>query len=465
MAPKAAKPVKKKKPDDDEKKAISLLEFLANPNAANIKRLNETQMIIMVVAAIVVIFIVYNFLFSTQVAEGIVQAIVPLEAPKENTGETEEQKFNRKNKNASLPDGSKLTKEYVEKKTRLTRQIPFGDRETEFSVRLPSDWVVSNFARYGLPNEEKYVVLTNIARYYGPAAEDIRPFLWVETERLKHYITAEAYATAYMSKRGIAPIALDAPDERRAEALYVEVREFRTYAMRTLFQVQGNLMVVASFGAPLENYEDYKDVMGLTLKSFTLARPSTKDIEKIEDYKLLNVVKLKHYTSWQVKSEVLESTLHPSVELHYPQEVNNPKGVLLQGLIMVHAWRKGSQTEKGVPMREISDRLAELNMALQDPVGKPKDLPLRGDFTSIKETPYLALVNLYKRKDEYDIIKSEESFTKQEVWVTVFDNGYYEVYAILVTPQQDTNYMVWAQNWAAYDLLQKSLIVRGMIKN
>src|SRR5690606_39819677 len=65
-----------------------------------------------------------------------------------------------------LPDGSGVPTQIVAENTQITQQVPFGDKELEFQVRLPSSWVMSEFARYGLPEEEDYSILTNIARYF-----------------------------------------------------------------------------------------------------------------------------------------------------------------------------------------------------------------------------------------------------------------------------------------------------------
>src|SRR5690606_41090710 len=93
-----------------------------------------------------------------------------------------------------LPDGSGVPTQIVAENTQITQQVLFGDKELEFQVRLPSSWVMSEFARYGLPEEEDYSILTNIARYFGPAIEDMRPYLWIEVERLKRQIKAETWA-------------------------------------------------------------------------------------------------------------------------------------------------------------------------------------------------------------------------------------------------------------------------------
>lgn len=404
-------------------------------------------------------YILYNFVWLQPVEQA--PQTIQVGAPK--PVETEEARFKRENKNVKLPDGSSLKPQEIAERTKVTQQIPFGDRELEFRVRLPSNWVMSEFARYGLPGEETYSVLTNIARYFGPAIEDARPFLWVEAERMKRFMTAETWARAYMIKRGISPEAMQINSESDIQALYVDVRDYRSYAMRTRFVINGDTMVMISFGVPIESYKPAKDVMGLTLNSFEFMRKIDRQIEEVKDYKLLNVIKFRHYASWLPKNEFSESTLRPSVELHNPQEYNNPKGDLLQGLILINAWRKSKQegSDGNKELQEVKDRLQELRMTITNPDAPTEDLPLHGNFVSVKRTQYTALVNTYIRKNEFDIVKDDLAKTKQEIWITVLDNDYYVVYLTLITPLLSNNYVIWAQNMAAYDLLTKTLDVRG----
>lgn len=421
--------------------------------AFEIPKLTETQWAMVAGAAFFVIYGLYIFVESLAApTSSNIGLNAQIEAPVQ---ETDEQKFKRENKN-KLPDGSAMSKEAISEKTQATQQVPFGDNELEFRIRLPKNWVMSEFARYGLPGEEKYAVLTNIARYFGPAIEDSRPFLWVEVERQKRYMTAEAWARAYMIKRGISPQAMQVTSNTDVQVLYVDVRDFRTYAVRTLFRMVGDTMVLVSFGAPIHIYKEYKDIMAVGINSFHLIRPNERQIEKINDYKLLNVIKFKHYESWLPRNEFSESTLHPSIELHNPQLVNNEKKELLQGLILVNVWRKSDQYTHEKNMEAIKDRLQELSMTIKESL-PVKELPVFNGYTSIVQSPYIAQVATYVRKDQFDIVQSDKSKTNQEIWVTTLDNGYYVAYLTLITPLKATNYVIWAQNMAAYDLLYNSI--------
>lgn len=460
------KPVKDKKPDVPKKTAggkepVTWEDLIMNFNMDKVSRMSPTQMGIAAVVIMITGYFGYAYLLEVPVPVGQ-QMDAGMNAVLEKpAGETEEEKFKRENKNASLPDGSQVPVEIVENSTHIEQQVPFGDTKMEYRIRLPNDWIMSNFARYGLPGDETYRILTNIARYFGPAIEDTRPFFWLEVQTLSRYITAEAFTRSLMLNKGIAPEALVVNSETSAQALYVDVRDYRSYAMRTLYQIVGNFMVMASVGVPIESYKDYKDMMGLILNSFELVNPVEGQIEEIKDYKLLNVLRFKYYASWLPKNEYAQTAIKPSIELHNPQEINNPTGELLQGIILVNSWRVSASFDPAAPMHEIRDRLQVFGMVIQDDESLPTEkLPLRDSYTDISQTKHTVLVNRYIRKDDFDIIKSDETKTRQEVWITVLDNGYYQTYLTLITPLKDTNYAIWARNMAAYDLLIKSLQAR-----
>jgi hypothetical protein len=444
--PEAKKPSKAKKP------------------AFTIPKLSETQWALAAGAVFIVCYLGYNYIMipSPESQSNMIVSDEP--QPAVNTTETEEAKFKRENRNAKMPDGSEISQKELDEKTQLTQQVPFGDRELEFRIRLPKNWVMSEFARYGLPGQEKYTVLTNIARYFGPAIEDQRPFLWVEAERENKYMTAETWARAYMIKRGIAPEAIQVASPTDVQVLYVDIRDFQSYAVRSLIHIEGDTIVFVSYGVPIQDYKENKHIIAATLNSFNILRRIDRQIEEVKDYRLLNVVKFKYYASWLPQNESSDSTLHPSVELHNPQIVNNDKNDLLQGLILVNVWRKSGEYSPAANMKVLTDRLQELSMILKSQSGEAKALPLRDDYTKIVQAPYIAMVNTYIRKDQFDIIKSEESKTQEEVWVTTLDNGYSVAYLTLITPLKATNYLTWAQNMAAYDLLINSIQLRSAPK-
>ena len=446
-----------KSPKTESKRSdLDFRDFLKD---FDFSKLSINQWGILLGGAFLFVYIMYNFVWADPTPVAQTTLSTPTQA---TNSETEEQKFKRENKNTSLPDGKTVSQKIIDEETQLTQQIPFGDKEMEFRVRLPKTWVMSEFARYGLPGEENYRVLTNVARYFGPAIEDMRPFMWVEVQRLKRYVSAETWARAYMIKRGISPEAIVVDSTTNVQALYVDVRDSRSYAVRALFKIEGDTVILVTYGVPLQIYKESKDMMGLTLGSFELLHHIDRQIEEVKNFRLLNIIKFKYYVSWLPRNPFTESTLRPSVELHNLPEVIIKKGDnTLQGFIRVDVRRKNKQFSEQQNMQEILDRLQELRMIIKQPLDKPKSLKLFSNFTRAVQTPYIAQVNTYMRSDQFDIIKSEESKTNQEVWITTLDNDYYVVYLTLVTPMQTTSYLAWAQNMAAYKLLMDTIDLKG----
>lgn len=421
-------------------------------------KLTETQWAILGGVVFFIGYILYTFVLSapatTSLQDGLNTPVQALNI------ETDEQKFKRENKDVSLPDGSAIPKKVIEDETKLTQQIPFGDKNLEYRIRLPKNWVMSDFAKFGLPGEETYSVLTNLARYFGPAIEDARPFVWVEAEKIKRYTTAETWARTYMIKRGISPEALQENSTTDVQALYVDVRDFRSYAVRSLFKVVGDTMVIVSYGVPLQVYKETKDMMGLTLNSFEILNPSTKQIEEIKTNRLLNIITFEYYASWSLRNLSVSSILKPSFELHNPQEVGNQKRDLLQGVILGNVFRKTSQFSEKDNLAEIANKLQKMRMQIKAPISKVKKLKDMDKYIRAIQMPYLAQVDTYVRTDQFDIIKSDESKTQNEVWITILDNDYYVAYLTMISPQKSTSYTIWAQNMSAYQLLIDSAAIR-----
>ena len=467
------KPEKKEK-DKNSGNAVTWEDLIMNFSFEKLTRLSEKQFIVLFMVVAGIFIASYMYLQPKSVAmydDGLGLAADMLKK------ETAEEKFKRENKNIKLPDGSALTPDFIAKQTKLEKNIPFGDKQMEYIVRLPVNWRQSNFAKYGLPGEEDYSILTNIARYFGPAIEDQLPFFWLEVEKLRRFLTAESYLRSYMIKRGTVPETIIVRSETEAEALYIDSRDNRSYAVRSIFRMEGPYVIMATVGAPVQFYSEYKDVMGLIMKSFDLVNPIPGQIEKINTHKLLNVLKFDYYDSWQIRNEQAQTALNPSTELHNILEVefdNRTRGANrglaikkepVQGLIFVNAWRVRNAHKAQNPMDVINAKLADIKHVLDPTPLETKQLTLKSDFNSIEQRQYRALVDRYVRQDEFDIIMSEETKTENEVWVTVMDNGYYSVWLTMITPLRDTNYLTWAKNKAAYDLLIRSITVRSAPKD
>jgi hypothetical protein len=384
--------------------------------------------------------------------------------PKE---ETLEEQFRRENKNVPLSDGRDIPPDVIKEHTRLFRQVPFGDTELSYEMRLPTNWGQSRFTQYGSPGEERYKVLTNIDRFFGPAIEDKRPFVWLEVERLSRMTTAENYMNQYFIQRGITPEAVKVHNMNRAEALFIQPRDYSSYAIRAVFMINGDRIMLATFGVPLEAYKIYRDLMGLAMSSVQMLETINRQPEPVSTYKLLNVLTFDYPSRWLLRNENRTSSLKPSMELALPTELNvrNTSGFGLSnqidGLILVNAWRKTSTFSRATLEETIIKRLQVNQIKLQAVLQPEKQLLSHDDIASIKQTIYVSYVdNTPPTTEEFGVIQSTAAKPQQEVWVTTFDNGDYMVAVTLITWPQTKNYPNWSYNVTSYTKIVETMKIR-----
>lgn len=381
--------------------------------------------------------------------------------------ETLEQQFRRENKNVPLPDGSAIPDDVLKSRTQLFRQVPFGDNELAYEMRLPTNWGQSRFTQYGSPSKEKYEVLTNIDRFFGPAVEDVRPFVWLEVERLQRLTTAELYLNAYFIKRGITPETIKVQDMKKAEALYLETRDYNTYVMRTLFVINGDRVMLVTFGVPINAYKTYRDLMGATLASYKMLYAIDRGLEPLESYKLLNVMTFNYPKRWQPRSENRVSSLNPSVEFVLPTELtvrsNEPQDQL-NGVILVNGWRNNTMNfNRTVLEQAIVKRLKLSKLELADVLQPEKQIASSDPNVKVSQMIYVGIVDLTTpTTEEYGIIQDRSSFPRQEVWVTILDNGDYTAAVTLVTWPQTKNYLNWSYNVISYQTILDTLKLRSL---
>jgi hypothetical protein len=438
------------------------------------KKQEKQDRIVLAVMCVVVIGGYYLYQGTRSYEDPNAESLIPMAQLTGRVGaqprqDTLEQQFRRQNKNVPLSDGSAIPAETIAERTRLFRKIPFGDNELEYELRLPDTWGQSQFAQYGTsPGSEKYNVLTNIDRYFGPSIEDTRPFVWIEAERVKRQTWAKHYMDLFFIKRGITPESVKTYDHNKSEALYIDVRDYVTYAVRSQFVLNGDRMVVLTFAVPLHDYAHYRELMGLTMNSFKLLHPIERQPETVSQYKLLNILTFDYITRWLPRNENRSSSLNPSVELILPTELNLTgryygTNQQIEGLMLVHAWRNRDEFNRDVLEQAIVKRLAVAGIKLHEVLQSEKELAPREGISKITQSIYIGLIDQTQATtEEFGIVKGFDVFPRQEVWVTIFDNDDYTAAVTLITWPQTKNYAQWSVNVIGYQTIIDSLKMRKL---
>lgn len=374
-----------------------------------------------------------------------------------SANESSEARFKRENRDIVLPTDKELSPEAVQNKIAEFGEVPFGDTELEYSVSLPKSWVKSNFAQFGLPGEEKYLILTNIARYFGPAIGDVRPYLWIEAVRLKREVTARDFMHGYFANRGLSSETERINSEKDAEALFVEVENQGSYAVHGRFIIHGDTLVLVKMAVPVLSYKDLKNLSGYVVTSFDLKNSISRKIEQRKTFKLLNVLSFEHLGSWTPAHVERKSTLKTGMELH-----NLHKDGGLNGVIYIKAYRKTANLDESTIWPEITEFLSGRGFSIleekeNDELSTPSTV---NGYDSFEQKTYDVTFKELLKKSDFDIERGDDNIIRQTMHISRFDNGNYVTYALLITPDNSKYYTVWAQNMFAYNLLLKTLDIR-----
>ncbi len=449
----------------------------SSPDAEAVKRSRRDKLVFigLTIAVIVPYTIIQNLSNTSHDGANQTESVIPLAQLTGKIGAqprtlTPEQQFRRdNNKNVLLSDGKTIPANVVQERTNLFRQVPFGDTELAYEMRLPTSWGQSRFTQYGSPTAEKYKVLTNIDRFFGPSLEDKRPFVWMEVEALDRLVTAEQYMNQYLIKRGITPEAVKVYDGTRAETLFIQSRDYSSFVVRALFVMNGDRLMLITFGVPIEEYKNYKDIMGLTLSSYRMLQTIERQPEPVASYKLLNVLTFDYPSRWQTRNQNRTSSLNPSVELVLPTElqvaVDNVNHIQqIEGLILVNAWRNSPLFNRAVLEETIVKRLQQNRLKLEAVLQPDQALPTHDGMLRMSQAIYIGRIDIAApTTEEFGIIQDTTGNPRQEIWVTTLDNGDYTAAITLLTWPQTKNYVNWSYNVAAYQKIIDTLKLRQSI--
>jgi hypothetical protein len=387
--------------------------------------------------------------------------VAPLPTAEETAQATAQQSFEAKK--LVLPKGEALPENFATERMKEVKENPFDDVELAYSFLVPKEWQQSNFARYGVPGQANYTILTNIARYFGPAIGTIPPIAWIEAHKLTRETTAEAYMTGYFFDRGITPEGVQIHNERHAEALFTAVEDRISYATRGTWIINGDTVVLLRIMVPSYAYSAMAQVMGVMANSFKLHYKILREIEPKTEGRLLNIASFKYLASWQLAQTEKSNPLQASIEIRNPSQ-----GRGLDGLIFLRASKRNTNTKVEDLTLNFETWLNGRGYSLikkTEPEAAGPELAERFSFYA-KKIKYVLGINLatYIDQNDFGVVVDTSQLPQFEMNSVVLDNGNYVIHAALVTPPINTGYGRWAQNHFAFEQLLRSLVVKGALR-
>ena len=357
-----------------------------------------------------------------------------------------------------LPDGSAISAQTIVERTEVTTNVPFGDYDLEYSIRLPKDWKPSKFTQFGEQKQDKYEVPTNIARYFGTSIVGVLPYLWIEAYRPKQEILLEDYVGMFMRKRGITPKAALYENAERIQITYIELEGAESFIKRSLFLLHGDKIVHVQFVIPFSSFQDMRSLVGLVLNSFKLTKVPEGELEPTKSTALLNVLKFDYPASWSEEYKSEESALYLRSVLH-----RYDFREVLQGLISVDAIRKTELRTVPTEMARIRRSLERSGITIGEQL-QSLSFPKSSQRSHYK----FQTIEVYKAEkvqpekvDEFGLVIEDAAKIDQEVWIAVAENTSHILIGLMVTTDRGTSFRDWALNRAALVKILETVNLRN----
>jgi len=334
---------------------------------------------------------------------------------------------------------AKLTTEYTEN--------PPGDKFLAFSLRLPKGWrrvgdiLTTGDASDKLDSKSVLTrrVLGKIARYYGPASIEATSRFEVNALELDFGISARNWFLNYITANGFTLQGLTQINDKRIEALYVLVDEDVTYIVRTVAQINGPRMVMASYYLPDNLWQEERPMQERVIKSFHFLNPENVPSEISRTYSFLNFLKFDYPASWKLVSPDITNTEGLDVRL-----LNKGIDNTLNGEIIVHIVSTETDTTLSQEVASVKANLENQGFST-------------GDLIEVQDNYKFNKNMTFGRVETYKVASSNKKIGEHEYWMCILTEDRYYYVVTMLTLSRTAEFYTWARNTEAFKSVVQSI--------
>ncbi|MEM9469306.1 MAG: hypothetical protein AAF988_04015 [Pseudomonadota bacterium] len=326
-----------------------------------------------------------------------------------------------------------LSDEEFEEKTQKIDQVPFGDESLAFSLRVPEGWVSNIKAPLStLDRKPDSSLLGIVVRYVSPPKNLVRSIFSVESLELTYNVKTEDWFTSYILSQGysLEAVTIHGPD--KIEAIYVDILDNESYAVRLMATSNGTRMILARYAVPLDRFNDEKIMQAQVLNSFALKNPNRRNSEEFKTYSFLNQSFFDYPASWALVPSKIKNINRMRSSLVQGDDKDR-----LQGQIVLNVISRKQQTT-------LKDEIRLFKKNLNIPDYKT------GNLIERREIPTHPDINAAAH-EIYALKAPKNTKVDYELWVSVLENDDYFYIAQLVTPTRELDFSQWARNSQAYE--------------
>lgn len=335
-----------------------------------------------------------------------------------------------------------------EKITKLeSEKDPYDDQLVSYDIRLPKEWTGNvQAAAKEVAVADKIMgdtVLSILGRYVGPAKNLHRSYIVVEAQKLSSEIGVKNWFVNFILRNGFSLDALSEHSDKEIEALYVQVINDQTYAVRTRAIINGPRLIMVRYYLPQENFAEEKALMYQIVNSFKLRSPSTQRIEEQKTYAFLDQSYFDYPATWGLRGKPIYSIERMSATL-YQQQVLPSQMTVLEGQIKIDVISKLLKTTLAQEVKSFRDGVNIQGYTIGKLIESIK----------YKYDPSIKAANA----QIYELVPSDPLTMKSyEFLVTVMEGTDFYYITSMITPSREQDFLTWARNIETAKIVNESM--------
>ncbi len=325
--------------------------------------------------------------------------------------------------------------------TKPFHEIPFSDPKFEYDIQLPNDWTVQQQTANTPPPDASQTVPTPISLFKSPMLGTLQAQVSVQAARLAYEISIENWLKSYMGTNGWAPLEKIAVDGtgKRASASFISVDGLQSNFTRISAQLNGDVVMITRFDAPLSLKDPLSYLQQATVDSFRLIMPTDDTVEPHKTFVLGDALKFAYPQSWELRYPDTKDPNNMSVQIY-----NKGLGGRIDGVIRLTAVHRGAQTSLSKEMENLRKYFDEtLGIAFKSLVSSDK-APAFNRF-------------VFSRYEVYEAVSKKNTGAANEVRVAVLGDKDWYISVFMLSPAQRDNLLTWARDVETFDQIVKKL--------
>lgn len=348
-----------------------------------------------------------------------------------------------------------LSDEDFFKMTKPYQDIPYGNDDLGYSIRIPKNWEKGDVRGSGnfILSERLFLEL---ASFYGKPTIIGRSKVEIQALNFEDNLTAIQWYIKYLLEGGFTTEGLVEHSDTKVEALSITYDDQQNpFYLRTLMHINGEKIILVRVHIPLKRMKKMGALQAKILESFKLKSIAKPKEILTGSYRFLDVIEMEYPEQWESVSKPIRSAnrMHASFvntkEVRVTQQV--APGVRKQSM--------EKMTEGTLDVHLISRTEGTL---LEEVDKFKKDFEKKGIIIGDKiknDTKYN-----YDSKIDFAITEvyhgsgGSSNVNDYEVWFTVMTAGNYYYFLTLLSPSRNDQFTTWAHNIKGYEYVLEHFV-------